>query len=84
MHTAGARRLREDERYGDDQRRRDLRLVEPARRTVTITGQPTPARRRRSARQQQLAARPDRMALWAFLLGVFLLLVAVATAHAAV
>jgi thiol:disulfide interchange protein len=54
------------------------------RRTVTITGQPTPPRpRRRSAAQQQLVAQPDRVALWAFLLGLFLVLVAAATANAA-
>jgi hypothetical protein len=54
------------------------------RRTIVITGQPTRVRpRRRSPAQQQLAARPDRVALWAFLLGLFLILVAVATAHAA-
>jgi hypothetical protein len=53
------------------------------RRTVVITGQPVPARRRRSPTQQQIAARPDRVALWAFLLGLFLVVVAAATAHAA-
>ena len=45
------------------------------RRTITVTGQPTPARRRRPVVDAQLA-QPDRVALWAFLLG--LLLVAVA------
>jgi thiol:disulfide interchange protein len=56
----------------------------PERRTVTITGHPTPARpRRRSAAQQQLVAQPDRVALWAFLLGLFLVFVAAATASAA-
>jgi uncharacterized membrane protein YbhN (UPF0104 family) len=75
--------------------RPDLRLVEGERRTITITGHPTPAARavsarrsrrsgRRSPAQQQIAARPDRGALWAFLLGVFLVFMAVATAHAAV
>ena len=57
---------------------------QPERRTVTITGHPTPARpRRRSATQQQLVAQPDRVALWAFLLGLFLVVVAAATANAA-
>jgi hypothetical protein len=83
MQTAGASQLREDERYGREGRA-DLRLVEPDRRTVRITGQPMPPRRHRSARQEQLVARPDRVALWAFLLAVFLLLVAAATAHSAV
>jgi hypothetical protein len=56
----------------------------PERRTVTITGHPTPARpRRRSAAQRQLVAQPDRVALWAFLLGLFLVVVAAATANAA-
>jgi hypothetical protein len=53
------------------------------RRTVTITGQPTPRPRRRSAAQQQLFAQPDRIALWAFLLGLFMVVVAAATANAA-
>jgi hypothetical protein len=52
------------------------------RRTIRITGHPTPPRRRRSATQQQIAARPDRVALWAVLLGLFLVFMAVATAHA--
>ena len=52
------------------------------RRTVRITGQPTPVRRRRSPAQEQIAARPDRVALWAFLLGLFLVLVALVTAGA--
>jgi hypothetical protein len=51
------------------------------RRTVTITGQPTPARRRRSVVEAQMA-QPDRIALWAFLLGLFLVAVAAGTAHA--
>ena len=55
----------------------------PERRTVTITGQPGPRPRRRSAAQQQLAAQPDRIALWAFLLGLFMIVVAAATANAA-
>jgi hypothetical protein len=53
----------------------------PERRTVRITGQPTPARRRRSAVESQIA-QPDRIALWAFLLGLFLVAVAAGTAHA--
>jgi hypothetical protein len=57
------------------------------RRTVTITGRPADrveARRprRRSAAQRQLVAQPDRVALWAFLLGLFLVFVAAATATA--
>jgi len=52
------------------------------RRTVRITGHPTPARRRESATRSQLRTRPDRIALWAFLLGLFLVFMAVATAGA--
>jgi hypothetical protein len=51
------------------------------RRTITITGHPVPARRRRSVVESQLA-QPDRIALWAFLLGLFLVAVAAGTAHA--
>jgi hypothetical protein len=51
------------------------------RRTITITGQAAPPRRRPSVAQRQLA-RPDRVALWAFLLCLFLVAVAAATAHA--
>jgi hypothetical protein len=50
------------------------------RRTITITGHPVPARRRRSVVENQLA-QPDRIALWAFLLGLFLVAVAAGTAH---
>jgi hypothetical protein len=53
----------------------------PERRTITIAGQPTPARRRRSVVEAQMA-QPDRIALWAFLLGLFLVAVAAGTAHA--
>jgi hypothetical protein len=84
MPPAGARRLREDDQPRSGAARSDLRLVEPERRTIIITGHPTPPRRRRSPTQQQIAARPDRVALWAVLLGLFLVFVAVATAHAAV
>ena len=85
--AAGARKLRDDEHLSTDAPR--LRLVDedsaPAeRRTITITGNPTPARsRRRSPAQTQIAARPDRIALWAVMLGIFLVVVAAGTAHAA-
>jgi hypothetical protein len=92
METAGARKLREHEELHGRSDRPDLRLVEPEvyplepgeRRTVTITGNPVPARRRPSPAQAQITARPDRVALWAFVLGLFLVVVAAATAHAAV
>jgi hypothetical protein len=58
----------------------------PERRTITITGRPTPGhaapgRRRRAVVDAQLA-QPDRIALWAFLLGLLLVAVAAGTAHA--
>ena len=51
-------------------------------RTIVITGRPYPTRRR-SPTQARIVNRPDRVALWAFLLGLMLVLVAAATAHAA-
>lgn len=51
------------------------------RRTVTITGQPVAARRRPSVIDSQIA-QPERLGLWAFLLGLFLMVVAAGTAHA--
>lgn len=65
------------------------------RRTITIRGQVSPrtggthasvpARRRPPRRPSEriAGARPDRAALWAVLMGVFLILVAVMTAHGA-
>ena len=52
------------------------------RRTVTITGNPTPARRRSLSVFENQMAQPERLGLWAFLLGLFLLVVAAGTAHA--
>ncbi len=69
--------------------RRRLHLVETeqgptyaanGRRTVKITGHPVPPRRRRSPAAEQIHARPDRIALWAVLLGLFLVFMAAATA----
>lgn len=93
MRNAGARSLRADD-YEQAEEPRRLHLVDPdaeyapvyaenGRRTVKITGHPVPARRRRSPAATQIQARPDRIALWAFLLGLFLVFMAVATAHAA-
>ena len=87
MQASGARTLREDQVQPVRTAPR-LRVVEggaaaPERRTVTITGNPTPARRRPSPTEQRIAARPDRIALWAVLLGLFLVFMAVATANAA-
>jgi hypothetical protein len=52
------------------------------RRTITITGQPTPARRRAQSVLEAQVAQPERLGLWAFLLGLFLMIVAAGTAHA--
>jgi hypothetical protein len=52
------------------------------RRTVTITGHPTPARRRAQSVVESRIAQPERLGLWAFLLGLFLMVVAAGTAHA--
>lgn len=71
MQTTAARPLRDDDQVA-------------SRRTVVITGQPVPPRRRPPRVQAQVQARPDRIAMWAFALGIFLALMAVATANAAV
>src|SRR3954469_21048434 len=55
---------------------------DPTRRTVTITGQ-TVAPRRRPVTSRRTNPRPDRIAAWAVALGLFLVFVAEATAHAA-
>jgi hypothetical protein len=66
----------------------------PDRRTVEIRGRTVPAPavpptiqldRRRPPRRaaERVGPRPDRLALWALLMGLVLILVAVSTAHAA-
>jgi hypothetical protein len=83
MDAAHARRERAD-RVAQPRARPDLRLVPPPeeRRTIQVTGRPDPApRRRRSVASSPLSGRPDRVALWAFLLGLFLVFMSVATAH---
>jgi len=72
--------------------RPDRRAATP-RRTVVIRGQVAPpprvstgpARRRPPRRPSERIAgtRPDRAALWAVMMGVFLILVAVLSAHGA-
>jgi hypothetical protein len=57
-------------------------VADPQRRTVVITGQ-RPEPRRRPATVDRVGPRPDRIAMWAFLLGLFLVVVATATADAA-
>jgi hypothetical protein len=65
----------------------------PGRRTVTIHGRGAErytgryadgSRRRPQRRHEREGFRPDRAALWAFLLGLMLILAAVTSAHAAV
>lgn len=54
------------------------------RRTVYIKGQTVPPpRRRRPVYASRTSARPDRIALWAVLLGLVMIAIAAATAHAA-
>jgi hypothetical protein len=55
------------------------RIAAPASTGSTVY----PARRRRTVTEQRIRTRPDRIALWAFLLGLFLVFMAVATANAA-
>jgi hypothetical protein len=59
----------------------------PGRRTVTIRGQvaprPEPRRSRRDP-YDRVGSRPDRIAMWAVLLCVLLVLVAATSSHAAV
>jgi hypothetical protein len=56
---------------------------DPTRRTVTITGQTVAPRRRPVTASSRVGPRPDRIAGWAVALGLFLVFVAEATAHAA-
>jgi len=85
-----ARALRdEDRREPAPQRRLHVVGADPepvyaenGRRTVVITGQPVPARRRPSVTATRIQSRPDRVALWAVVLGLFLVFMAVATASA--
>jgi hypothetical protein len=84
MRTAEALAPRERQ-AGTDRFERRQRADQPVaeRRTVVITGTTTYPARRRSRTQTRIANRPDRVALWAFMLGLLLVLVAAATAHAA-
>jgi len=73
---------------------RPVRSAATPRRTVVIRGQVAPpsrvdrtasARRRPPRRPSEriVGTRPDRAALWAVMMGVFLIMVAVLTAHGA-
>jgi len=50
------------------------------RRTVRINGRPTPPRARRPVAASRVSSAPDRLALYALLLGLFLIFMAVVTA----
>jgi hypothetical protein len=67
-----------------ERRAAELLTEQPAgeRRTVTITGHPSPAPRRTQSLMESQFAQPERLGLWAFLLGLFLMVVAAGTAHA--
>ena len=65
--------------YGSHRRGEAAAGYQPGRRTVEIRGQ-VPAPRRRSHTEAAMVARPDRTALWAFLLALFLVVMAVVTA----
>ena len=85
MDAAQARRERA-ESSAEPYPRPELRLVPPPgeRRTIQVTGRPDPEPRprRHSAASTRLSNRPDRVALWAFILGLFLVFMSVVTAHA--
>ena len=86
--TVSQLRLTEDATHEEprrfERRAAELLTEQPLaeRRTVTITGRPTPARRRAQSVMDSQMARPERLGLWAFLLGLFLMVVAAGTAHA--
>ncbi len=79
MSQAAAARVLRDEEHPPESY---LAAVPDERRTVKITGQPVAARRRPSPTASRIQARPDRVVLWAFLLGLFLVFMAVVTASA--
>jgi hypothetical protein len=95
MRNAAARPLRAEEEHEETPRRRRLEAApHPGRRTVTITGRPGPlarvprvveVKRRRPPRttQERVAGRPDRVALWALMLALFLVLVTIVSSHGA-
>jgi len=85
MPEAAARSWTDADPPPEPDRRPHLRALEsasPERRTVVIRGQVAPARRRPPRRaHERVGPRPDRIALWAVLLGVFLIVVAAMSAH---
>lgn len=75
-------RLVDEDAYAPSDYEYEPTYAANGRRTVKITGHPVPARRRSSTAAARVEARPDRIALWAVLLGLFLVFMAVATAGA--
>jgi hypothetical protein len=59
----------------------DTKGTPQPRRTIRIDSRPAP-RRRPSPTTAQLTARPDRVALWAVGLALFMVFMAIATANA--
>jgi hypothetical protein len=65
-------------------RRSSAERVERPRRPARYDSRHSPSSRRRRGPYDQALARPDRIAMWAVLLGVILLLAAATSSHAAV
>jgi len=82
MRSAGARELRPAERHSERRPPGPETIGRSARRTVQITGQAGPPRRRGSPTASRVSARPDRVALWALFLALFLVFMAAVTANA--
>ncbi len=76
------RELRPAEQHRERPQPRAATAARPERRTVQITGQAAPPRRRGSPTAARVSARPDRIALWAVFLALFLVFMAVVTASA--
>lgn len=85
--TATPRRIydRDEVRFISTYRSDDGRVrIDPdGRRTVKIRGQATPPRRRPAIAVQTYGANPDRAAMWAVVMGVFMVVVAIATSTSA-
>jgi len=76
------RELRPAERHSERRPPGPETIGRSARRTVQITGQAGPPRRRGSPTASRVSARPDRVALWALFLALFLVFMAAVTANA--
>jgi hypothetical protein len=94
MPQAAARKLRADEEQRESPPRHRQVGPTPGRRTVTITGRPGPlervprlveVERRRPPRttQERVGGRPDRVAMWALMLALFLILITIVSSNGA-